>query len=203
MRFARWFAIPLMMFALAVTAMTQAPAGKAPQQGGAARPPAGPPLTMTISAFADGTDIPAKYTQAGDQTSHSISWTNVPAGRVSFVRTMLDLEAARMRTTDDMMHWMVWNIPATVTSLPEGIAMGAKLDNGAFQLSARGPVYLGPGAPAAGPRHHYTFELYALDTMVDVQPGTDPFATRTDVIKAIQGHIIGKAVYMGLFHRPQ
>jgi Raf kinase inhibitor-like YbhB/YbcL family protein len=204
MRFARWFAIPLMMFVLAVTATPQAPAGKAPQQGaGGARPPAGPPLTMTLSAFADGTDIPAKFTQAGDQTSPGISWTNVPVGTMSFVLHMHDMEAARMRTTDDMLHWMVWNIPATATSLPEGIPMGEKLQNGAYQLSARGPVYLGPGAPATGPRHHYTFELFALDTTVDVQPGTDPFATRTDIMKAIQGHILGKAVYMGLFHRPQ
>ncbi len=63
--------------------------------------------------------------------------------------------------------------------------------------------YRGPGAPAAGPRHHYTFELYALDTKLDIQPGTDGFETRVTVIKAIQGHILGKAVYMGLFHRPQ
>jgi Raf kinase inhibitor-like YbhB/YbcL family protein len=194
MRFVRWFAIPLMISVLAVSAMTQAPAG---------RGPAGPPLTMTIGAFADGTDIPAKYTQAGDSTSPSISWTNIPTGTQSFVLHMHDMEGARMRTTEDMLHWMVWNIPATVTSLPEGAPMGEKLQNGAYQLSARGPVYLGPGAGAAGPRHHYTFELFALDTTVDVQPGTDPFETRANILKAIQGHILGKAVYVGLFHRPQ
>jgi hypothetical protein len=51
--------------------------------------------------------------------------------------------------------------------------------------------------------HHYTFELYALDTMLSVQPATDPFATRKLVLDAAQGHILGKAVYGGLFHRPQ
>jgi phosphatidylethanolamine-binding protein (PEBP) family uncharacterized protein len=51
--------------------------------------------------------------------------------------------------------------------------------------------------------HHYTFEVYALDTKVDVAPGKDPFETRVNVMKAVQGHVLGKAVYVGLFHRPQ
>jgi hypothetical protein len=116
---------------------------------------------------------------------------------------MHDVEGVRNRTTDDQLHWLVWNIPATATGLPEGIPMGAQLQNGAYQISASGLMYRGPGAPAAGPRHHYTFEIFALDTKVDMQPGSDPFETRTNVMKAIQGHVLGKAVYVGLFHRPQ
>ena len=68
---------------------------------------------------------------------------------------------------------------------------------------ALGNSIRGPGAPATAPKHHYTFELFALDTKLDVQPGTDGFATRVEILKAINGHILGKAVYMGLFHRPQ
>ena len=113
------------------------------------------------------------------------------------------MEAARNRTTDDQLHWLVWNIPASATSLPEGVPMGAQLQNGAYQISAGGAVFRGPGAPATGPRHHYTFEIFALDTKIDVQPGGEPFQTRTDILKAMQGHILGKAVYMGLFHRAQ
>jgi len=63
-------------------------------------------------------------------------------------------------------------------------------------------MYRGPGAPANGPIHHY-IELYALDTKPDVKPSTDAFETRANVIKAIQGHVLGKAVYGGLFRRPQ
>jgi len=158
---------------------------------------------MTITAFADGTDIPVKYTAAGTATSPEITWTNVPAGTMSFVLHMHDLEASRNHTTEDMLHWLVWNIPATETDIPEGVPMGPQLPDGAYQISATGRVYRGPGAPATGPRHHYTFELFALDTKIDVQPGTDPFQTRADVLKAMQGHVLGKAVYMGLFHRPQ
>lgn len=189
-----------MLAALAGLVITVQPSRA--QGGGAAQAPAAPPLTMSIAAFADGTDIPAKYTQAGNQTSPAITWINTPPGTVTFLLHMHDMELARNRTTDDQVHWIVWNIPASVTGLPEGIPMG-QLQNGALQLSVSGPVYRGPGAPSNGPRHHYTFELFALDTKLDIQPGSDAFATRTEIMKAIQGHILGKAVYMGLFHRPQ
>ena len=201
MRFLRSLLV-MMVFGLvmAVAAQTAgAQGGGAPQGGG----PAPKPLMMAITAFADGSDIPAKYTQAGDQTSPAITWTNAPAGTVTFLLHMHDMEASRNKTSDDQLHWFVWNIPASATGLQEGIPMGAQLQNGAYQLSASGQMYRGPGAPANGPRHHYTFELFALDTKVDVQPGTDAFETRTNVMKAIQGHILGKAVYMGLFRRPQ
>jgi phosphatidylethanolamine-binding protein (PEBP) family uncharacterized protein len=64
-------------------------------------------------------------------------------------------------------------------------------------------MYRGPGAGANGPRHHYVFEFYALDTRLDVKPSTDAFETRAGVMKAIQGHILAKAVYGGLFRRPR
>jgi len=59
------------------------------------------------------------------------------------------------------------------------------------------------GAPANGPPHHYVFELYALDTTLDVEPSEDAFETRRRVLDAIEGHVLGKAVYMGLFRRPE
>jgi Raf kinase inhibitor-like YbhB/YbcL family protein len=167
------------------------------QRGGA---PAGPPLTLAIAAFADGTDIPVKYSQAapgaapGEGTSPAISWTNVPAGTQSFVLNMRDMDVARNKTTEDQAHWVVWNIPATATGLPEGVPKGPKLADGSYQISATGQVYRGPGAPANGQRHHYMFELYALDTRIDVAPAADAFETRTNVFKAMQGHVLGKAV---------
>lgn len=172
-----------------------------------AQQPAGamalPAMTLTSPAFADGAPIPVKHTQAGEQVSPELRWTNTPPGTQSFLLHMHDPEVARNRTTEDQVHWLVWNIPATATGLPEGVAKGAELPDGSRQVSASGPVYRGPGAPASGPQHHYTFEIYALDIKVDVPAGGDAFETRTAVMKAIQGHVLGKAVYMGLFHRPQ
>ncbi len=112
---------------------------------------------------------------------------------------MHDLDVARNRTTDDQVHWLVWNIPGTSTGLPEGQPRGARLPDGSYQTSATGQVYRGPGAAATGPLHHYVFELYALDTELAVEPVGDAFETRPVVLKAMQGHILGKAVYMGFF----
>jgi Raf kinase inhibitor-like YbhB/YbcL family protein len=191
--------IAVFMIALAA----QAPGGQR------AAGPSGPPMTMTIAAFPDGGQIPVKYSQAapgaapGEGTSPAISWSNVPAGTQSFVLNMRDMDVARNKTTEDQAHWVVWNIPATATGMPEGVAKGSQLPDGSYQVSATGPVYRGPGAPATGPMHHYMFELYALDTKLDVQPAADAFETRVNVMKAMQGHVLGKAVYGGLFKRPQ
>jgi len=177
------------------------------QQGGGA--PAGPPMTMTVSGFPDGGQFPVRFSQAapgvatGEGTSPAITWTNQPQGTQSFVLNMHDADVARNKTTDDQAHWVVWNIPATATGLPEGVPKGAQLSNGAFQISATGQMYRGPGAPANGPQHHYMFELFALDTTLDVRPTPDAFETRANVMKAMQGHVLGKAVYGGLFRRPQ
>src|SRR5271154_7256221 len=160
MRFPRLFSILIMlMLATIVAAQNSAAQGgaAAAQSGSAQSAPAPKPFIMTLTAFADGSDIPAKYTQAGNQTSPAITWTNVPAGTVTFLLHMHDMEGSRNHTTDDQLHWLVWNIPGTVTSLPEGIPMGAQLPNGAYQMSASGAGYRGPGAPAASPRHHYGF----------------------------------------------
>ena len=100
------------------------------QQGGAPPAPAGPAMTMTIPAFPDGGAIPVKFSQAapgaapGEGTSPAISWANPPAGTQSFVLNMHDLDVARNKTTDDQAHWVVWNIPATATGLPEGVPRG-------------------------------------------------------------------------------
>jgi Raf kinase inhibitor-like YbhB/YbcL family protein len=193
----------LVICLIALAAATESPTSA---QRGA---PAAPPLTLTVSGFPDGGDIPVKFSQAapgaepGGGTSPAISWTNVPPGTQAFVLNMHDMDVARNKTTEDQAHWVVWPIPANVTSLPEGVPKGAKLANGAYQISATGQVYRGPGAGPNGPKHHYMFEVYALDTTIDVQPTADAFETRANVFKAMQGHVLGKAVYGGLFRRPQ
>lgn len=180
-----------------------ASAGAAFAQGPAPAQPPRPAMTLTTTAFPDGDPIPARYTQAGEQVSPELKWTNTPPGTQSFLLHMHDPDVARNKTTDTQVHWLVWNIPGTATGLPEGVPKGEKLADGSQQISASGPVYRGPGAPATGPHHHYTFEIYALDTKIDVPASADAFETRANVMKAVQGHILGKAVYVGLFRRPQ
>ena len=205
MRTRRRVALSMMVLLITVPVAGQERGG----QRAAAPAAAGPAMTMTIAAFPDGGQIPVRFSQAaegaapGEGTSPAIRWSNPPAGTQSFVLNMHDMDVARNKTTDDQAHWVVWNIPATSTGLAEGVPKGSQLPDGSYQISATGPMYRGPGAPANGPPHHYVFELFALDTKLAVEPAADAFETRTNVLKAMQGHILGKAVHGGLFKRPQ
>jgi Raf kinase inhibitor-like YbhB/YbcL family protein len=159
-------------------------------------------MTLTSSAWTDGGRIPPKYTQAGEEVSPPLSWSNVPAGVAGFVLIVHDLDAAVGAGTDDLLHWMLWNIPAGVSSLPEHVPAVSELPDGTRQISATAPGYRGPGAAAAGPAHHYVFELYALDAVLDIPAvGQPPALTRAAVMAAMAGHVRGKAVYVGLFKR--
>jgi Raf kinase inhibitor-like YbhB/YbcL family protein len=194
----------------ALVALLSAPlAAPLAAQAPAAQPARPTPLVLTTTAWPDGGVIPVQFSQAGEQRSPALSWSMVPAGTVSFVLNMIDPDVAIQRGTETQPHWIVWNIPGSATGLAEGIKPGAQLENGARQISASGLQYRGPGAGAAGPMHHYTFELYALDTPIDVTASTNPqpvaaaLETRAAVMQAMQGHVLGKAVYVGLFRRPQ
>ncbi len=164
-----------------------------------------PPMVLTTTAFADGAIIPLKYTQASPDgtVSPDLTWTNVPAGTQSFVLWMHDVDLALNKTSEDNLHWLVWNIPGQSTGLPINVPKGTQLADGSFQVSYAGPNYRGPGAPAAGPLHHYVFELFALDIKLDGQAAATAPETKTNIFKMMQGHILGKAAYVGLFKRPQ
>src|SRR5437016_5189099 len=105
---------------------------------------------LTLASVAGQAQPPAA--RGGAPAAPSISWANVPPGTQSFVLNIRDLDVARNKTTDDQAHWVVWNLPSSTTSLPEGVPKGPKLSNGAYQISATGQVYRGPGAGANGPK---------------------------------------------------
>ncbi len=183
------FSWTILIACAAATAVAQQPA--APPQPG---------LTLTTPAFEDGGVIPNKFTQAvPNPVSPRLEWTHVPAGVVSFALIMHDPDTAPAKKAEDILHWMAFNIPGTATELPEGVPVMAKLADGTIQAKGfRGMAgFMGPGAGAAGPYHHYTVELFALDTKLDLGPD----ATRADVVKAMDGHILAKGVLVGRFHR--
>jgi Raf kinase inhibitor-like YbhB/YbcL family protein len=160
-------------------------------------------MALTTSAWVDGGAIPAKYTQAGAQVSPPLAWSNVPEGVQSFVLIARDTDVAIGTGTDDVLHWMVWNIPASARSLAEAVPQGSQLADGSRQISASGPYYRGPGAPASGPAHHYVFELYALDGTIDVPAvGQSPPLTRVAVEQAMAGKVRAKGSLVGIFKRP-
>ena len=180
----------------------QPPGGR----GGGGRGGRGPVqvMTLTTTAWPDGGQIPRKHTQAGEQVSPAFTWSNVPDGTESFVLIAHDVDAATGNGMDDILHWMLWNIPGTARSLPEGIGQASQLPDGTRQISVSGPYFRGPGAPASGPPHHYVFELYALDggpTINVPAVGQSPALTRAAVVAAMAGRVRGKGVYVGLFKR--
>jgi Raf kinase inhibitor-like YbhB/YbcL family protein len=143
------------------------------------------PLLMETDAFPDGGIIPAKFAGRGG-VQPGFKFSGAPDTTVSYAIIFHDIDVALKNGTDDVLHWMVWNIPASAQGIPEG-----KLPAGAMQNQN----YFGPGAPA-GPRyHHYVFELYALNANVEL--GAMP--TRTDLLKAMEGKVVAKSAYVGRF----
>ena len=95
---------------------------------------------------------------------------------------------------------MIFNIPGRTRELPEGVAGLAQLPDGSVQAlnQAKKIGYMGMAAKAAGPYHHYTFELFALDTRLKIGPD----ATQTDLLNGMNGHILMKGVLVGRLHLP-
>ncbi len=191
--------ISIVALTLTLAVGTALPQGKGKGKG---KGKGGPGLTLTTSSFQDGGIIPDKYTQqVGDAAvSPELTWSNVPAGTQSFVLRMHDPDVAIGGNTTDVLHWLVVNIPGNRTSLPQGVPNNpVEIAGGGMQLAniSGMPGYRGPGAPAAGPPHHYTFELFALDTMLELPVE----ATLDDVYEAMEGHIVGKGVLVGRFIR--
>ena len=159
-------------------------------------------MKLSTTAWQDGGVIPPKFAQPGRDVSPPLSWSPTPEGTNSFVLIAHDIDGATGNGVDDMLHWLVWNIPKDATSLPEGIPQAPQRADGSRQISASGPYYRGPAAPSTGPAHHYVFELFALDTLIDAPSvGVQPGPTRAAVMDAMAGHVRGKGTMIGTFKR--
>jgi Raf kinase inhibitor-like YbhB/YbcL family protein len=155
-----------------------------------------PPLLMQTDAFPDGGVVPERYAGRGENVQPAFTFSNIPDGTVSFAIIFHDIDVAFGGNTDDILHWVVWNIPAAAGGIPEG-----KLPEGAVAGTNRmgQTAYMGPGAPA-GPRyHHYVFELYALNANLDL-PAT---AGRDELLAAMAGKVVGKSAYVGRYRGAQ
>jgi Raf kinase inhibitor-like YbhB/YbcL family protein len=183
-------------------AMAQAPA---PGRGGPPRPA----FWVTTTAWPDGGEVPMKYSGRGENKSPAFEFhwnlgTNpgtAPETLQTYAVIFHDIENSSNKTTVDTLHWTAFNIPGTAKGLPEGLGTGDLPDgtrNGPGIAAGRGgnpPAYFGPGA-GPGPIHHYVFEFYALDTKLELPANT----TRDDLMKAMDGHVVGKAAWFGRFH---
>jgi Raf kinase inhibitor-like YbhB/YbcL family protein len=145
---------------------------------------------LKSSVFESNEPIPKLYAYNGDNKSPPLSWSGAPEGTVSFALIMEDPGTPRIFT-----HWIVYNIPSGVLELAEGQPRTPTLDNGALQgRNEYGIVgYDGP-SPLSG-THHYSFRLYALDTMLNLPSE----AIKSLLLDAMQGHILGEAELIGTY----
>jgi Raf kinase inhibitor-like YbhB/YbcL family protein len=154
-------------------------------------------MTLTSPAFEDGGEIPARFSLS-PAVSPTLEWANVPSGTATFVLIFHDPDAGPGKGVEDYLHWLMFNIPGTVRELSEGVPVATQLPDGSVQVLNRSRNgYIAPGAPAYGPAHHYTFELLALDTKLTLGPD----ATRAEVLKNTDGHILARGVLVGRFKR--
>lgn len=146
-------------------------------------------LNLKSSAFENEGQIPSKYACDGDNISPPLSWNKGPSGTKSFALIVEDPDAPVGVVT----HWVLYNIPADVTSSLEGAP-----PKGALQgLNHYGKSqYRGPCPPSG--THRYFFRLYALDTLLKLPAGS----TKEQVLNEIKSHIIGKSELMGTYSHP-
>jgi Raf kinase inhibitor-like YbhB/YbcL family protein len=186
------------------------PGGAKGGPGGAkgAKGPARPVFSVTSPSFVDGGEVPLKHSFYGENKSPEFvfNWTignaaaPAPDTLQSYAVIFHDIENATNRGPADTLHWSAFNVPGTAKGLPEGLGGGDLADgtrNGPGIAAARGTAsYFGPGA-GPGPFHHYVFEFYALDAKIDLPATT----SRDELMKAMEGHVVGKAAYVGRFHQ--
>lgn len=151
-------------------------------------------IQLISTAFEDGKTIPIKYTCDADNISPPLVWSNLPDGTQSLTLICDDPDAP-MGT---FVHWVLYDMPATVTELPEALPRGETLENGAKQgrNSAKRTGYTGPCPPPGRP-HRYFFKLYAVDKMLGLSPGAD----KGEVLSAMEGHVLGESQFMGTYKR--
>ena len=157
----------------------------------------GKKLTLTSKSFKNGKPIPAAFTAKGENVSPQLSWKGAPANTKSFAIIMDDPDAPHPRfALFTWVHWVVYNIASDAAGMDQGAPDGGKLPNGAFQgkNSYRKNRYMGPDPPFG--RHTYCFKLYALDTVLDIEPEK---ATKKALLKLMEGHILAQAELKSTF----
>ena len=153
-------------------------------------------MEITSPAFENGERIPAAYTCDGDRLlSPELAFSGVPAAAQSLALIMDDPDVPKvLRPDGNFTHWVLFDIPPETTLIPEGGTIGTSGVNGAGGTGYRGPC---PPPEYEPKTHRYFFELYALDTVLDLPEG----ASKEDVEAAMDGHILDIAELVGTYSR--
>lgn len=151
-------------------------------------------IEITSSAFVEGKPIPAKYTCDDRDSSPPLEWKNIPPVAKSLALIADDPDAP----VGTWVHWVLYDLPPTTTQLPENLDKSQYVLGGTKQgiNDFRRLGYGGP-CPPSGKPHRYFFKLYALDKMLNLNPGL----TKKDVLKAMEGHVLAEGQLMGTYQR--
>jgi Raf kinase inhibitor-like YbhB/YbcL family protein len=151
-------------------------------------------ISITSPEFKKGEKIPPRFTGDGDNISPRLEWSNIPENTKSLALIMDDPDAPG----GTFVHWVIFNMPADSTGLPEAAACEPQLPDGSLQgrNSAGGTGYYGP-YPPAGSRHRYYFSLYALDEKLDLKVRS----SKEQLVKAMEGHILDQGRLFGIYQR--
>jgi Raf kinase inhibitor-like YbhB/YbcL family protein len=154
---------------------------------------AGSGFSVTTSSFQPGGEISPRFTCSGDNLSPALAWTDPPAGTKSFVLIVDDPDAP----SGVFNHWLLYDLPANVRQLPEGVAQKSDPGGGSPGLNGFNEIGYGGPCPPPGHAHRYYFRLYALDQKLNLPAG----ASKSAVEKAMKGHVLAQAEVMGRFKR--
>ena len=150
-------------------------------------------LQITCPVFAHGEMIPDRYTCKGEDISPQLRWTGVPSDARSLALIFDDPDAP-MGT---WVHWVIYNLPPERGELPEKVAAANPIKGGGVQgANSWGRIGYGGPCPPSG-THRYFFRLYALDTTLSLKEG----ATKTQVVKALEGHILDECELLGKYSK--
>ena len=152
------------------------------------------PLTITSPAFKHGEVIPTRHTRDGDNLSPPLEWRDAPPETKSFVLIVEDPDAP----SGTFRHWALYNIPAGITGLQEGVSGQGPSGAGEGVNGFRNTRYDGPQPPKGHGPHHYHFRLAALDAERLDMPAS---AKAEDIWAKAQPHIIAEAEMIGVYER--
>ena len=150
-------------------------------------------ISLQSPAFASGGAIPSVHTCDGEDSSPALSWTGVPAGAKSLALLCEDPDAPRGL----WVHWVLYDLPASASSLPEAVPPRESLPGGGTHgKNDFGKLGYGGPCPPGG-THRYFFRLYALDRTLSLPAG----ASRADVLRAMEGHVLAEGELLGKYSR--
>jgi Raf kinase inhibitor-like YbhB/YbcL family protein len=151
-------------------------------------------MKITSTAFLPGKPIPTDCSCDGADRSPALAWSGIPSDTRSFALVVDDPDAPR----GTWVHWVLFNLPADAVELAPGVPRSPELPSGARQgVNDAGDVGYGGPCPPRGKPHRYFFRLHALDCALNLRPGVN----RSDLDKAMAGHILAEATLMGTYQR--